>query len=68
MKAILEFNLPEDNQEFEYAKNGILYSIVLEELDNWLRNKYKYEDQETITIDEVRAKLRELMNERDLSL
>jgi hypothetical protein len=66
MKAVLEFNLPEDEESFEYAKNGISYSIVIDELDNWLRAKYKYENQETITIEEVRDKLAELMNERDL--
>lgn len=66
MKGILEFSLPEDEEAFKYAQNGISYSIVLDELDNWLRAKSKYEDQETITIEEVRAKLHELKNERNL--
>lgn len=65
-KIYLEFQLPEDEESFEYAKNGILYSIVIDELDNWLRNKSKYEDQEIITIEEVRLKLRQLMSERNL--
>ncbi len=66
MKGVLEFNLPEDEEDFYYAQNGILYSIVLEDLDNWLRNKVKYEDQETISIEEVREHLTKLLKERDL--
>lgn len=65
-KAILEFNLPEDENEFIFAKNGIKYSIVLDDLDNWLRGKTKYEDIDTITIDEVRSKMKLLMEEYDL--
>jgi hypothetical protein len=67
MKGILEFQLPEDQESFEYAQNGILYSMVLDDLDNWLRSKFKYEDQETISIEEVRSKLGELLTERNLN-
>lgn len=66
MKGLLEFNLPDDEESFYYAQNGILYCIVLEDLDIWLRNKAKYEDQETISIAEVREYLSQLREERDL--
>lgn len=66
MKAILEFNLPEEEDNHLYALNGIKYSIVIDELDNWLRAKVKYEDQETIGIDEVREYLNNLKIERNL--
>jgi hypothetical protein len=66
MKGILEFNLPEDHEDFMYAQNGILYSIVIDELDNWLRSKVKYEDKSTLKISEVREKLNELLQERGL--
>ena len=65
-KAVLVFNVPEEREELYYAQHGIDYSIVLEDFDNWLRQKYKYEDQVNITIEEVRAKLCELKNERNL--
>lgn len=71
MKAILEFNLPEESNEFELAQKGIDYSIILSELDNWLRNKLKYEElsEEEYTIYEgVRNKLLELAGERTVSL
>jgi hypothetical protein len=64
MIAILKFKLPEEREEFELAQNGVGYSIVLEELDNWLRTKTKYENQETVTVNEVRTKLRELLEDR----
>jgi len=60
-KAILEFNLPEESQEFEMANKGACAHIVLEELDQWLRAKWKYEGQESVSIEEVRKHLRELM-------
>jgi len=60
MKAILEFNLPEDNQEFELATKASKMYCTLWELDNWLRGEIKYKDKE---LDEVRDKLREIMND-----
>ena len=60
MKAILEFNLPEDNQEFELHTKASKMYCTLWELDQWLRSEIKYKDKE---LDEVRDKLRELMND-----
>jgi hypothetical protein len=64
--GILKFPLPEEIDAFNYALKGIDYSIVLDDLDQWLRSKSKYEDIETITIEEVRGKLWELKSERNL--
>jgi hypothetical protein len=58
MKAILEFNLPEDNQEFELTSKALKMYSTLWDLDVWLRSEIKYKDKE---LDEVRNKLRELM-------
>ena len=45
MKATLEFNLPEENEEFELAKNAVKYSIVLDEVDERLfRQPLKYDN------------------------
>jgi hypothetical protein len=60
MKAILEFQLPEDNQEFELATKASKMYSTLWELDQWLRVEIKYKDKE---LDEVRDKLREIMND-----
>ena len=58
MKAVLIFNLPEDNQEFELASKALKMYSTLWDLDLWLRSEIKYKDKE---LDEVREKLRELM-------
>lgn len=44
MKAILEFNLPEDEYNHECAMNGIHYKIVLDDMDTYFRGRLKYED------------------------
>jgi len=42
MKAILEFNLPEDRVDHYHAINGANYSFILSDLDQWLRGIIKY--------------------------
>ena len=59
MKAILKFNLPEENQEFELATKASKMYCTLWEFDQWLRSEIKYGGKE---LDEVRDKLREIMN------
>lgn len=44
MKAILKYNLPEENHEFLNATQGAKMRCVLWEFDQWLRSKVKYED------------------------
>ena len=59
MKAILEFNLPEDNQEFELHTKALKIYSTLWDLDLWLRSEIKYNNQEHY--EPVREKLREIM-------
>jgi len=61
MKAILEFNLPEDNQEFELHTKALKMYSTLWDFDVWLRTEIKYNNQEHY--EPVRDKLRELMND-----
>jgi hypothetical protein len=44
MKAILEFNLPEEQDEFEMAQSGGKYNVVLFDVMNDIRSKLKYEN------------------------
>lgn len=62
-KAILEFELPQETEEFELAQNGGKYKAALDNLDSWLRAMDKYENKRSVTVKEAREKLRELMNE-----
>jgi hypothetical protein len=72
MKAILEFNLPDDQQEFDLANSGLKFWSVLWELDQELRAKTKYASDDLPqdkydAYQEVRDKLYELMLESNLS-
>jgi hypothetical protein len=44
MKAVLEFDLPEDNTDFKSAINGHKYKDAIWELDQLLRSEIKYKD------------------------
>lgn len=66
MKAILEFSLPEEQADFDVAQKGYLYACVLEELDEFLRRKTKYEEKESITIEEIRQELHTLRLNRGI--
>lgn len=67
-KAVLEFNLPEEQAEFKIALEGNATRTVLWELDNMLRGMVKYEDKDTVDIVWLRETLGQLMQERGISL
>lgn len=73
MKAILEFNLPEDNQDFTLATNGTKFWSVLWELDQSLRGKTKYAPDDLPqdkydAYQEIRDELHELMSNHNVNL
>ena len=51
MKAILEFNLPEEQQKFDNASLGGKMKLVIWKLDQYLRAQVKYASD--MTNDEV---------------
>lgn len=72
MKAILEFNLPDDDQEFVLATNASSFWYVLYQLDQDLRAKTKYASDDLPqdkydAYEEVRDKLHELMSASNVS-
>jgi hypothetical protein len=72
MKAILEFNLPEDQSDFDLAVNGAKAQVALWEMDQWLRAQYKYMSDDDLvegkyeTFVKCRGQLREIMFENGL--
>ena len=73
MKAILEFNLPVDNQEYNLANNALNFWNVLWELDQELRANTKYApddmtDDDYDAYQKIRDKLHELMTDNNVSL
>jgi hypothetical protein len=72
MKAILEFNLPDDQDQFELATKGSNMYSVLWELDQSLRAKTKYASDDLPedkydAYEEIREELRELMSNSNIS-
>ena len=66
MKAILEFNLPEEDAEFKQAANaGDMYCAIFE-FSQYLRKKLKYEDlseQEARIYENVKAEFLGILEE-----
>jgi predicted nucleotidyltransferase len=73
MKAILEFNLPEDQEEYDlYNKAYIMHNLIWE-MKQWLRGETKYAT-DNISNDTINAmykcadRLNELINEYNLEI
>jgi hypothetical protein len=64
--GILKFKLPEEQEEFDLARKAGALHCVLWDLSQWLRAKSKYEDVDTLTVDEIREKLVQLKDEYDI--
>ena len=73
MKATLEFNLPDDQIDFQDAVNGQKFRLLVWEFDQYLRSQTKYAP-DTISDDtykaysDIREKLHEMLIEDGLSL
>jgi hypothetical protein len=66
-KITLEFNLPDEDTEFETAVNGKHLATILWDVDQWLRSEQKYNERESIPVDELRDKLREMLYEAGMT-
>jgi hypothetical protein len=72
MKAILEFNLPEDQPEFNNAIKGGGWKHVCWQMDQYLRKEIKYNDDNSDykikVLEKVREELYGFMNENNVDL
>ena len=62
MKAILEFDLPDDEYEFVRAKNAGKISSVIEYVRQHIRSELKYKEHTEAEII-ILEKIREIINE-----
>jgi len=69
-KVILEFDSFENADEIKDCINGFKWRMLVNELDNYYRNMYKYsENEDEIEMAEkVRNKIHELLNDNELFL
>ena len=69
MKAILEFELPADKENFDASAKGMDWAIVAWDMDQLLRDKLKHGDLFPNTraeLEEIRETLDEMLIERGL--
>lgn len=65
MKAILKFQLPDEQSEFKDAQDGTKLRCLLWELDQHLRNEIKHNNK---PYEEVRTFLHECLDGYDLKI
>jgi len=73
MEAILKFNLPEDQEDFNIALDGSKWALSMWELNNWLRSQIKHppegmSDDTYKAFEDARDKLYEILQENQLKL
>ena len=73
MKATLKFKLPQDYEDYRMAVDATAYHHILFSLDQWLRGKIKYPEDEVSedtynAYQEVRDKINELIIENNIEL
>ena len=66
MKAILEFELPEDREEYVAASRGMEWALLVWHIDQFIRNKIKYEQDRDGILQLVRNELNFQMEEKGL--
>ena len=69
MKAVLEFDLPEDNYDFQAAINGNNYKSAIYNFDQLLRSEMKYKELSNETYNAYewcREELRKILEEDNL--
>ena len=69
-KAKLEFDLPQEQVEFNLAVNAVNWKYTLYDFDQWLRSELKYndarQDADCVIIQEVRDRLWKFLDDRNL--
>lgn len=67
MKGLLIFRLPEEQEEFSMAQDGLKWKVACEDFSNWMRGAIKH-SEELPLLPEVREKFFEILSEMGLSL
>ena len=72
MKAILEFNLPEDKVDFDLALQGSDWKHVCWQMDQYLRKRVKYDEgltEEQLEVyEDMRGEFWRMMKESNVDL
>jgi len=66
MKAILKYNLPEEEKEFNRAARATDMALALVDIEQYFRNVEKYETKESI--EQIREKFYNILTSYDINL
>ena len=66
MKALLEFELPADREEYVAASRGMEWALLVWHIDQFIQNKIKYEQDRDGVLQLVRNELNFQMEEKGL--
>ena len=69
MKAILEFELPKEQQKFDTATRGMDWALVVWDMDQIMHKKIKYaelSDDSRLVIEELRLTMSDMLINRGL--
>lgn len=68
--GILKFNLPEESGNFKIAVNSLERALTVWNFDQYLRTKLKYSSEglDVKTLEVIREKLRDEMNDHGVSM
>ena len=66
MKAILEFNLPDDNIDYKIANKAADMRLVICEFTNAIRAKAKYQEKQPKSWEEVKDMWWAILNDYDI--
>jgi len=69
VKAILEFELPEDKKNFDAASRGMDWALVVWDMDQIMHKKVKYAeltDDSRLAIEELRLTMSDMLINRGL--
>jgi len=69
MKAILEFELPEDKENFDVVSRAMDWALVVWDMDQIMHKKVKYEeltDDSRLMIEDLRLTMSDMLINRGL--
>ena len=66
MKVTYDFNLPEEQDDFDIYNNSMKYYLALWDLQQQLRLWLKYEERDSIPLDEIIEKFDEVLNDNEI--
>ena len=66
MRAKLEYNLPEDQEQFNVASKSMDWALLVWDIDQFMRNKIKYDQDRDGVLQLVRERLNFQMEEKGL--